>query len=116
MDTPALPIHPTCPLTAEPLDPGPDASTGATDAATAAVPQLYANRHLAGWHITSIHPAVRDEGYGQIVHGMCGDAVGSRTWVVDLAFPAESPSQDASQGTLFLARFDGGWAIWLQYH
>lgn len=109
--------HPYCPLSSPPLEPGPDPATNARETAIAAIPRLYPYRNLAGWLVAGVHPAEpNDDGYGQIPYGMCGSLVGSRTWVVDLAFPAKTPSQSASQGTLFVARFAKGWEVWYQYH
>lgn len=107
--------NPNCPSTA-PLDPGRDAETEVRAAAVEAVPSVYATRDLAGWHIASVQPALPDKGVGQIAYGMCGSFVGSRTWEVDLTFPADLPSASGSQGQMFLSRFPDGWRVWFTYH
>jgi hypothetical protein len=104
-----------CPSQA-PLDPGPDAQTGATAAAVAAVPERYGSLNTSGFQVTSAAPASPTSGFGAIAFTLCGATVGQRTWVVELSFPAELPSQDLSAGQLFLCRFPNGWAVWYQYH
>ena len=100
-----------------PLDPGADAKAAATAAAEAAVPQRYP-RHIdiAGFRVTDAYAADPASGYGAIPYGLCGQAVGQRTWVVELSFPKMAPSVDLSAGQLFLSRFPEGWKIWFQYH
>lgn len=118
--TPARPVvlqtgNPNCPSTV-PLDPGPDAEAEVRRTAVGLVPTIYTTTDLAGWFIASVHPALPDQGVGQIADGMCGAVVGERTWEVDLTFPSELPSASMSQGQLFLCRFRDGWDVWFRYH
>jgi hypothetical protein len=100
-----------------PLDPGADAKAAATAAAKAAVPQRYpAHIDIAGFRVTDAYAADPASGYGVIAYGLCGQAVGQRTWVVELSFPNMAPSVDLSAGQLFLSRFPDGWKVWFQYH
>lgn len=110
----ALETNPACP-NASPLDPGPNAEAEARAASTAAVPKLYGSYRLDGWQIKDAYPALPGVRFGQIAYGMCGDQVGSRTWVVELEFPAVASSATLSQGVLFVARFQDGWSVWYQY-
>jgi len=105
-----------CP-TETPLDPGPDAKVSATAAAVAAVPQRYPPRiDTTGFQVTDAYPADPSSGFGAIAYGLCGTAVGQRTWVVELSFPKMAPSVNLSAGQLFLSRFADGWKVWFQYH
>jgi hypothetical protein len=100
-----------------PLDPGADAKAAATAAAVAAVPQRYPpHTDIAGFRVTDVYAADPASGYGSIAYGLCGQAVGRRTWVVELSFPKMAPSVDLSAGQLFLSRFPDGWKVWFQYH
>jgi hypothetical protein len=100
-----------------PLDPGADAKAATTAAAEAAVPQRYPPHiDIAGFRVTDAYPADPASGYGSIAYGLCGQAVGQRTWVVELSFPKMAPSVDLSAGQLFLSRFPDGWKVWFQYH
>jgi hypothetical protein len=112
---PATPAS-NCP-TATVLDPGPDARTAATAAAVAAVPQRY-RPHIdtTGFQVTNAYPADPSAGFGAIAYGLCGAAIGQRTWVVELSFPKMAPSVSLSEGQLFLSRFTDGWKVWFQYH
>jgi hypothetical protein len=100
-----------------PLDPGADAKAAATAAAEAAVPQRYPPHiDIAGFRVTDAYAADPASGYGAIPYGLCGQAVGQRTWVVELSFPKMAPSVNLSGGQLFLSRFPDGWKVWFQYH
>lgn len=79
---------------------------------------VYSNINTAGYQITGVYEASPGPGpgFGALPFGMCGQAVGSRTWIAELYFPAELPSADLSHGQLFLTRFASGWEIWFRYH
>jgi hypothetical protein len=99
------------------LDPGPDAKTGATAAAVAAVPRRYPPTiDTTGFQVTNAYAADPSSGYGAIAYGLCGAAVGQRTWVVELLFPKMAPSVSLAGGQLFVSRFADGWRVWFQYH
>jgi hypothetical protein len=77
----------------------------------AAVAKIYTNINTNGYRVTSAAPA-GGGGFGAIPAGMCGPLVGSRTYVVQLSFPAMAPSASLSQGQLFVSRFTQGWQVW----
>ena len=81
----------------------------------AVVPQRYSNLHFRSFVVTRVYPA-GPTGFGGIAYAMCGNVVGSRTWIVELVFPEELPSASASQGQLFVSRYADGWRVWFQYH
>ena len=68
------------------------------------------------YKVESAYPAKSGERFGAIVFGMCGPAVGSRTWVVEMHFPNFEPSASVSQGQAFVSRFRSGWRVWFRYH
>ncbi|MFN2591806.1 MAG: hypothetical protein ABR532_03110 [Candidatus Dormibacteria bacterium] len=99
------------------LDPGAGARNAAVAAAQAAVPQRYPPHiDITGFRVTDAYPADASSGYGAIAYGLCGAAVGQRTWVVELSFPKMAPSVDLSAGQLFVSRCPDGWKVWFQYH
>jgi|SRR5579859_3148122 len=104
-----------CP-TATPLDPGPDAANEVRFTVAKNLPAIYSNIQTSGYQITRVYEASPGQGFGAIPFGMCGQAIGSRTWIAELYFPAELPSADLSHGQLFLTRFASGWEIWFRYH
>jgi hypothetical protein len=104
-----------CP-TATLLDPGPDAASAVRVTVATNLPSVYSNINTAAYQITRVYEASPGPGFGGLPFGMCGQAVGSRTWIAELYFPAELPSADLSHGQLFLARFAPGWEIWFRYH
>lgn len=106
-----------CP-TATPLDPGPDAASAVRVTVATNLLSVYNNINTAGYQITRVYEASPGPGpgFGALPFGMCGQAVGSRTWIAELYFPAELPSADLSHGQLFLTRFASGWEIWFRYH
>jgi hypothetical protein len=104
-----------CP-TATPLDPGPDAASAVRVTVATNLLRVYSNINTAGYQITRVYEASPGLGFGGLPFGMCGQAVGSRTWIAELYFPAELPSADLSHGQLFLTRFASGWKIWFRYH
>ncbi len=99
-----------------PAPPGRDAASGAVLAAVAAIPLRYANLRTQNFKVGRAYRADSSGGFGAIAYHLCGSLIGSRTWVVELQFPAEAPSASASQGQLFLSRFSDGWRAWFQYH
>ena len=114
--TPAASPASVCPL-ATPLDPGPDARAAATAAAVAEVPKRYPPHiDTTGFQVSNAYLADPSSGFGSIAFGLCGTAIGQRTWVVELFFPKMLPSADLSAGQLFLSRFPDGWKVWFQYH
>jgi hypothetical protein len=109
--------HAGCP--SQPLlPPGPDARSGARAAAVAAIPRLYGPKQRGNYSIGTVTPAASLPAgrVTAIPFGMCGSAIGSRTWVVEMTFPDEAPSASLSSGQLFLGRFNNGWHVWFQYH
>jgi hypothetical protein len=109
--------HAGCP--SQPLLlPGPDARSTARAAAVAAIPRLYGPKQRGNYSIGTVTPAAALPAgrVTAIPFGMCGSAVGSRTWVVEMTFPDEAPSASLSSGQLFLGRFSNGWRVWFQYH
>jgi hypothetical protein len=106
-----------CP-TARPEHPGPDAAALARRAAVAAIPTLYTAKERANYKIIKVTPAKAKpaDQVEAIPFGLCGELVGSRTFVVIIRFPAGAPSNSLSSGQLFLAPFAGGWKVWLRYH
>ena len=100
-----------------PLEPGAGAREAAVAAAEAAVPKRYPPHiDITGFKVADAYAADPSSGYGSIAYGLCGAAVGQRTWVVELSFPKMAPSVDLSAGQLFLSRFPDGWKVWFQYH
>jgi hypothetical protein len=97
------------------LPPGADASRLARTAARAAVPKVYTDIRIGGFEILQAAAATRSTALGSVPYGMCGGTVGTRTWVVQIAFPLEKPSADLSHGVLFMGRFAGGWRVWFRW-
>ena len=100
-----------------------NASANALATARAAVALVYTNIDTTGYQINSSGPASpspqgqANPGYYILPYGMCGSTVGSRTYVVELYFPAmASRGTDLSHGQLFLSRFPQGWQAWYRYH
>ncbi len=101
-----------------PLTFDPDAGVNAVAAARAALPTLYRNIETAGYQVRAAGPATATSvaGYGAIAGTLCGQLARSRTYVVELYFPAMEPSASLSQGQLFASRLGVGWQVWYQYH
>jgi len=112
---PAPKVSSPCP-SQTPLMPGPDAPTSSVSAAVAAVAQHYSHIDTTGFQVHKAYQADPSNGFGAIAFGLCGEVIGSRTWVVELSFPKMLPSADLSAGQLFLSRFPDGWKVWFQYH
>ena len=112
---PAPMVSSPCPAQT-PLAPGPYAPPSSVSAAVAAVPQRYGQIDTTGFQVDKAYQADPSNGFGAIAFGLCGEVIGSRTWVVELSFPRMLPSADLSAGQLFLSRFPDGWKVWFQYH
>jgi hypothetical protein len=84
-------------------------------AAQAAIPRVYSDIRTRGFRILQAAAASQSTALGSVPYGMCGAAVGARTWIVRIVFPLEKPSADLRNGVLFTGRFSNGWRIWFRY-
>jgi photosystem II stability/assembly factor-like uncharacterized protein len=113
---PVAPSVGSCP--SAPLDFDPRATENAIAAARTAVPLLYRGVDTSGYQVRAAAPAAASSvaGWGAIAGSLCGSLTRSRTYVVELYFPAMEPSASLSQGQLFVSRSAAGWQVWYQYH
>lgn len=104
-----------CPAEA-PLEPGPNAEAMALAAATSSAPKIYWNvKQPDLLRVVRTYPADPLSGAGAAVYTMCGAAVGSRTWVVELSFPGQPSGDPSATGQLYVSRFADGWKVWYRY-
>lgn len=111
--TQAPPTSSACPKET-PLEPG----LNARDRAIAAVRKSLRTgpEEWRTYEIQSAYPATNGQGFSIVAFHMCGDVVGTRTWVVEIRFPKLEPSASLSQGQAFVSRFRSGWRVWHRYH
>jgi hypothetical protein len=94
----------------------PDGIAPAAQAALAQAAEVYGGIDTDGARAEAATRAMSDTDRGPEVERACGRRARRRSVVVFLSFPEMRGSASLSQGVVFVARFEDGYAIWERSH